>query len=188
VLKNANHFIGKEVVVTEKLDGEGTNLYNDHMHARSLDSGDHESRHWVKMFHAGFAHLIPEGYRMCGENVFAKHSIYYQELTSYFYLFSVWNDENICLSWDETVELASRLGIETVPVLYRGIFDEELIKKLYTKQSLFGGEQEGYVVRLAGSFHYDDFEFSLAKFVREKHVQTNKHWLSQKVIPNKLKK
>ncbi|MGE7695473.1 RNA ligase family protein [Lysinibacillus sp. NPDC094177] len=184
---NVNHFIGKEVVVTEKLDGEGTTLYQNYMHARSLNSGDHPSRHWVKTFHATFAFQIPEGWRLCGENVYAKHSIYYNELTSYFYLFSIWNEKNICLSWDETVDYAAELGIETVPVLYRGIFDEEKIKKTFTGKSLLGGEQEGYVIRNASAFHYDDFRFNLGKFVRQNHVRTSEHWLNEEVIPNQLK-
>ena len=39
---------GREVVVTEKLDGENTTLYRDGLHARSLDSAHHPSRAWVK--------------------------------------------------------------------------------------------------------------------------------------------
>ncbi|MGG2057147.1 RNA ligase family protein [Lysinibacillus pakistanensis] len=187
VAKNVNHFLGKEVVVTEKLDGEGTTLYRDYMHARSINSANHPSRHWVKTFHAGFAYRIPNDWRLCGENVYAKHSIYYQALTSYFYLFSIWNEDNICLSWDETITFAAELGIETVPVLYRGIFDEEKIKRTFTGISLFDGEQEGYVIRNAGSFHYDDFQYNLGKFVRMDHIQTSEHWLQEEVIPNRLK-
>lgn len=187
VARNVNHFIGKEVVVTEKLDGEGTTLYRDYMHARSIHSANHPSRHWVKTFHANFAYRIPKDWRLCGENVYAKHSIYYQGLTSYFYLFSIWNEENICLSWDETVAFAAELGIETVPVLYRGIFDEEQIKRTFTGKSFFEGEQEGYVIRNTSSFHYEDFRYNLGKFVRPQHVQTSEHWLQEEIIPNKLK-
>lgn len=187
VAKNVHHFLGKEVVVTEKLDGEGTTLYRDYMHARSINSANHPSRHWVKTFHASFAYRIPNDWRLCGENVYAKHSIYYQALTSYFYLFSIWNEDNICLSWDETIAFAAELGIETVPVLYRGIFDEEKIKRTFTGTSLFDGEQEGYVIRNADSFHYDDFQYNLGKFVRMDHVQTSEHWLQEEVIPNRLK-
>ena len=186
VLTNVDHFIGREVVVTEKLDGEGSSLYHNHLHARSVFSGDHESRHWLKQFHRTFSYSIPEGWRVCGENMFATHSIHYKELTSYFYAFSIWNGHNQCLSWDETIEWCQLLGIEHVPVLYRGIFDEKKIKALYTKQSAFQAEQEGYVIRLADSFHYDNFSKSLAKFVRKNHVQTNKHWLNQEIVPNQL--
>lgn len=188
VLKHVQHFEGKEVVVTEKMDGENTTLYRDYLHARSIDSKDHPSRHWIKMFHSMLSGSIPEGWRLCGENMFAQHSIHYQELSSYFLLFSIWNERNTCLAWDETEAWAKRHMIETVPVLYQGIWNEEAIKKCYTKQSVFGGEQEGFVVRLADEFHYDDFIYSAAKFVRKNHVQTDEHWMNKPVIPNTLKK
>lgn len=188
VLKHVQHFEGKEVVVTEKMDGENTTMYRDYLHARSIDSKDHPSRHWIKMFHSMLNVSIPEGWRLCGENMFAQHSIHYQELSSYFLLFSIWNERNMCLAWDETEAWAKRHMIETVPVLYQGIWNEEAIKKCYTKQSVFGGEQEGFVVRLADEFHYDDFIYSAAKFVRKNHVQTDEHWMNKPVIPNTLKK
>ena len=38
VLKDTSHFLGKEIVMSLKMDGEATTLYNNHMHARSIDS------------------------------------------------------------------------------------------------------------------------------------------------------
>ncbi|GEB34530.1 MULTISPECIES: RNA ligase family protein [Brevibacillus] len=187
ILRDTRHFVGKEIVVTEKLDGENTSLYRDYLHARSIDSRDHPSRHWIKMLHGSIAHHLPPGYRICGENVFAKHSIFYEELSSYFYLFSVWDDRNVCLSWDDTLEWAELLGLQTPPVLYRGPWDEEKVRACYTRQSVFGGEQEGYVVRLTASFAYADFKYSAAKFVRKNHVQTDQHWMAKAVEPNQLK-
>lgn len=183
-LKNIDHFLGKEVIVTEKLDGENCTMYHDHLHARSIDSKDHPSRHWVKMLHATISLDIPLNWRLCGENMYAKHSIYYEQLTSYYYLFSIWNEQNQCLSWDETIEWAQLFQIPTAPVLYRGLFDEKKIKSLSTEYSVFSGEQEGYVVRLADSFYYDNFKHSVGKFVRKNHVQTDQHWLNQSIIPN----
>lgn len=100
ILRNTDHFTGQEVVITEKMDGENTTMYPGFIHARSLDSKDHPSRHYVKTLHGGIKYLIPEGYRLCGENVYAKHSLLYSALPSYFMLFSVWNELNVCLSWD----------------------------------------------------------------------------------------
>lgn len=180
ILESVDFFEGQEVVVTEKMDGENTTLYCDYSHARSVSSSSDATRHWVKNFHAGFAGDIPDGWRLCGENLFAKHSIFYDNLCSYFMLFSVWDDRNICLSWDETVIWADLLGIKMVPVLYRGVFDEKLIKELYRSGT------EGYVVRLACSFKYLDFVRSVGKFVRAEHIQTNQHWL-RTWTPNKLK-
>jgi hypothetical protein len=65
-----SNFEGREVVVTEKLDGEGTSCYHDCLHARSLDSKDHPSRHWMKSIHAQMRNDVPDGWRICGENVF----------------------------------------------------------------------------------------------------------------------
>jgi hypothetical protein len=42
-------------------------------------------------------------------------------------VFSVWDKEK-CLSWDETIEYCNLLDLTTVNVLYRGVFDFELIK------------------------------------------------------------
>lgn len=61
------------------------------------------------------------------------------------------------------------------------------MKACYTRQSVFGGEQEGYVVRLTSSFAYADFKYSAAKFVRKNHVQTDQHWMAKAVEPNMLK-
>ncbi|WP_068613224.1 RNA ligase family protein [Paenibacillus tuaregi] len=186
ILRDTDHFAGKEIVITEKMDGENTTMYQDFIHARSLDSKDHSSRHYVKTLHGGIRYMIPEGYRLCGENVYAKHSLHYTSLPGYYMLFSVWDDRNICLSWDETTAWAEKLGIPHVPILYRGIWSEEAAKACYTKQSKCGGEQEGYVVRLASEFPYEDFKRSVAKFVRKNHVQTDEHWLSKPIEPNGL--
>ncbi len=91
-------FEGRRVVVTEKLDGENTSLYRDGMHARSIDSRHHPSRDWVKGLQARIGYEIPDGWRLCGENMYARHSVAYDDLESFFYLFSVWNGRDECLA------------------------------------------------------------------------------------------
>lgn len=185
-LSNTSQFEGKEVIVTVKMDGENTTMYQGYIHARSITSKDHESRHWVKSLHASVAYEIPTDWRVCGENLYASHSISYENLPSYFMVFSIWDENNCCKSWDETVEWCQLLGLETVPVLYRGIWDEETIKSLY--QEIYdGNECEGYVVRISGEFRYRDFRKSAAKYVRKGHVQTSTHWMHSQITPNKLK-
>lgn len=178
-------FAGEEVVITEKMDGENTTMYRDRCHARSIDSGHHPSRSWVKGLHSQIAYLIPEGWRLCGENLYARHSIAYDNLPSYFLLFNIWDDQNVCLSWDETEEWAKLLGLHTVPVLYRGPWNESLVRDLfdpYVKQD----RTEGIVVRVARSFTFEEFGRVVAKVVREGHVQTDEHWMHKEVVPNKL--
>src|SRR5690554_4811700 len=89
VSREVESFVGQRIIVTEKMDGENTTLYRDHLHARSLDSRHHPSRDWVKALHGRIAHEIPERWRVCGENLYARHSIGYEALPSYFMLFSV---------------------------------------------------------------------------------------------------
>jgi hypothetical protein len=177
----------KDVVVTEKLDGENITLYRDYLHARSVDSASHASRNWLKRFHAEMSYKIPADMRLCGENLFAKHSIFYNALTSYFYVFAIFQND-ACLAWDGTVEWCQRLELEPVPVLYRGKWDEKKIRACWRGASCFGEEQEGYIVRNAASFSFADFKFNVAKFVRASHVKTTKHWRRDAIVSNQLAK
>lgn len=182
VLKNMKHFEGQEVVITEKLDGENTTFYTDYMHARSINYRHHPSRAWVKNLHAQIAYLIPCGWRLCGENVYAKHSIAYNNLDSYFYLFSVWDDQNMCLSWQETIKWAATLRLATPRIIYMGPWEEAKILKL----SVNTAQSEGYVVRSTQNFTYESFGGNVAKWVRTGHVITDDAWLDQEVTPNQL--
>lgn len=175
VIDSMDAFIGKRVIVTEKKDGENTSLYNDYTHARSVDGRSHPSRSWVKQFWSGISADIPPGWRICGENLYAKHSIAYEALPSYFMGFSIWNEKNVCLDWDDTLEWFELLGITPVPVLYDGIYDESAIKSLWSDKDW--DTREGYVLRVAGTISYAEFRTNVAKFVRPGHNMTVKHWM-----------
>lgn len=184
-LKNCDHFKGKRVIATLKMDGENTSIYSDgYLHARSIDAEAHFTQSWVRNLASRIGYELPEGWRICGENLWAKHSIEYNDLESYFYLFSVWDHENNCLSWDQTIEWAKLLDLTNVEVFYDGIFDENKIKESFEK---YRKNHEGYVLRLADGFHYSEFKNSMAKFVRKNHVQTSNHWKYERIEKNKLK-
>lgn len=187
ILTSTDHFVGKQIVVTEKLDGENTTMYCDHIHARSRDSRNHPSRNFVKGIWGSIQHDIPKGWRICGENMYAKHSIHYNRLTAYFYIFGIYNENNSCLSWTETKEFANLLGLQTVPELYIGPWNEDLLKTLYGLFiPTFGDTSEGFVVRTTESFSYFAFADHVAKFVREHHVQTSEFWMNEAIVPNLL--
>jgi ATP-dependent RNA circularization protein (DNA/RNA ligase family) len=181
-LAGSDHFIGQQVVITEKMDGENTTIYHDHVHARSLDSSHHWSRSRVKELQSRLYDL-PEDLRICGENLYAKHSIKYDNLVDYFQVFSIWSHEE-CLSWKDTVEWAEILGLKTVPVLYSGVYSYPIIKEIQSKMDF--SRNEGYVVRLADSFKMRDFAKSVAKYVRANHVQTDEHWMTAEPETNTL--
>lgn len=184
--ENMSSFEGMTIVITEKMDGENTNMYPDKYHARSIDSKDHESRHYVKSIWGRIKHEIPDGWRICGENLYSKHSIFYDELPDYFMVFSIWDENNICLSWNDTIDFSKFLGLITVPVINISIYDEKYLKNLVNELNL--EKQEGYVIRNYKSFHYDDFTKNVAKFVRASHITTDEHWMFSKTIPNQIKK
>ncbi|MEU9092499.1 RNA ligase family protein [Streptomyces sp. NPDC048428] len=175
---------GSQVVVTEKLDGENTTLYADGLHARSLDSAHHPSRGWVKALQARIGPRIPAGWRICGENMFARHSIPYEDLAGHFYGFSVWDGE-VCLEWDRTVDFLRDLGIPTPAVLWRGVFDARAEKALRALRP-DTERQEGYVVRPAEGFPAAAFGRRVAKWVRPGHVTTDTHWMHAEVVENGL--
>lgn len=182
--KDVSHFEGKRVIVTRKMDGENTSLYSDgYIHARSIDGRSHSSRDWVKAFWSHRFYDLPSGWRVVGENLFAKHSIKYKDLPTYIMGFGIYDDNNVCLSWDETVEYFELLDICPVPVLYDGIWGEKIIRDLYDPKSDYD-THEGYVVRLSESYHYSEFTKSLAKYVRHDHVTTSKHWMNTKTEIN----
>lgn len=176
---------GLAVVVTEKMDGENTTMYRDGLHARSIDGRNHPSRNWVKNLHASIKHEIPDGWRICGENLYAKHSIHYTSLPSYFMVFSIWDERNVCLGWEDTKAYADILGLATVREIYTGIFDEQKIRALMTPGKEPEGT-EGYVVRSYTEFPYSQFRFKVAKYVRENHVQTHGHWMRSRLELNTL--
>ena len=132
------NFVGRMVVVTEKMDGENTTMYNDYIHARSLDSASHPSREWVKNLHAQIQWQIPDGWRICGENLYASHTLHYAGLPSYFIVFSVWDENNICQSWDDT---ACRPGdlVRVAEQFPYGSFRKSVAK--YVREDEGGGKE-----------------------------------------------
>lgn len=186
LLETFDGFFGKRIIVTEKMDGENASLYRDHYHARSLDSKHHPSRDWIKSFHATVKFSIPENWRVCGENLYAEHSISYDDLPSYFMGFSIWNEDNVCLSWDDTVDMFEMMNIQPVRVWWDGPF-EDFLAHHELLDCRVQGNVEGYVIRVADSFAFSDFKYNVAKYVRKGHVQTDEHWMHKPVVPNKLK-
>ena len=173
VFENAN-----EVIITEKMDGENCSLLsNGDWHARSLDTVYHASRTWAARVAGEVGYKLPNGWRVCAENLYATHSIRYTNLRSYVQVFSIWNENNEALSWDDTVEWCRLLELTHVPVIYRGSYhDKEHVMSAYNQyKNEVNREVEGWVMRTSDSFSYD--KFNVVKYVREDHVQTDDHWL-----------
>jgi hypothetical protein len=190
VIDSLDAFKGQRVIVTVKMDGENTTLKGDKFHARSPESKIDETRTWMANFHQQVKYDIPNGWRICGENLFAGppwHVIKYVNLPSYFMGFSVWDDKNTCLSWDQTQEWFGLMGIASVPVIYDGEWDEKAVRQLYpileSVPLRYGGVHEGYVVRVADAFPFRDFRRCVAKYVHAdfRRQLDEKHGIRQRV-------
>ena len=127
--------------------------------------------------------MLDSNERICGEYLWAKHSIKYENLPNYFQVFSIWKD-NICLSWEDTKKRCEECELTIVPELFIGIYDEEVVKRIAKEIIASGGE--GIVIRKVNSFSYEDFGNNIAKYVRPNHVQTDEHWSTGKIESNTM--
>jgi len=187
-LPDINIFKGRQVVLTEKADGEGSTLTRAKTYPRSPDGRPHPSRDWIKAYHARKAHDIPERWRISGEGMYAVHSIAYRNSTanalrSYFYGFGVWDETNTLLAWDETLEIFQLLDIAPVTVLYRGHYYDGLVEEIAARMD--PRRQEGFVLRVDAPIAYPSgagdkgrFFDQVAKWVRPAHVATDEHWMT----------
>jgi len=180
------------IVATVKMDGENTSLYRSRVHARSEDSGHHESRSYVKRFWSNISYKIPESYQCFVENLYAKHSIQYDNLPSYVIGFAVYDHKvGEFLSFRDTKYFfESVLSIPCAYLVYKGDYEENRFEDLcytwFKDVEYLYGESEGIVVRPVGSFSLHDFPHAVAKYVRQDHVKTGDHWMYQQVERNNL--
>lgn len=176
---------GKEIVITEKLDGENTCMTSRDVYARSHGAPTRSS--WSRNLwdssdglYWRVRGLIGEGELVFGENLYGVHSIKYDALPAYWHMFAA-SDGERWYSWDEVREFAEMLGVPTVPELWRGAVETEedlkmLVLKFAAEPSRYGPEREGAVVRTADGFPVKDFPKHVCKYVRARHVRTDEHW------------
>jgi ATP-dependent RNA circularization protein (DNA/RNA ligase family) len=192
VIRDVQPLLRARLVISEKLDGSNVCFTRDAIFARSHSGPPiHPSFDYAKALHSQVRCQIQEGTSVFGEYCFAVHSIRYEALPSYFFVFAIREDETgLWLPWHQVEVVAECLRLVTVPVLWQGTVSsegelQEIMKKLMAGPSYYGPEREGVVVRKESGF--PDFETSIAKAVRASHVQTNEHWLDRPVEKQALR-
>lgn len=175
----------KDLLISEKMDGENTTIHSEGTHARSPDSRYHPSRDWIKAFAAGISPQLESHERIVGENLFAQHSLAYDALPSFFMGFS-WIVGNEIQSWDATLLRFEELGIAPVTVLYRGSYTNGVFESIADQLDL--ARQEGFVARDAVGFSESEMPARIGKYVRANHVQSEAHWMNSELVPNRLAK
>lgn len=175
----------ENIVITEKYDGENTTIYSDgYVHARSMDYNKHPGRTYVSSLAARLNGQIPTGWRVCGENLQARHTIPYYNLNDWFLVFAIFNERNHCLSWDDTKEWTRILDLHHVKELGRFLSGnpEKYIRDtvaLHRSQSI-----EGFVIRNIDTFPFEDWSDNVAKFVYKHFEVPEEHWMHKEVVFN----
>ncbi|GAA0801974.1 RNA ligase family protein [Spirilliplanes yamanashiensis] len=163
-----------ELVVTEKMDGGNLTFTRDLMHGRSLDSGTHAWDRRAKAEWARVAPLLPPGWRVSGESMWARRSVAYERLPGVYLVFGVWDASGALLDWDSTVEWAALLELPLVPVLYRG--PDLAAARAAWAAARTAETSEGFVVRTAAPIARSAFPWRCLKWVRAQHVRTRADW------------
>jgi len=172
--------LSNDIVITEKLDGGNTCLDSNGVFARShSETTKCPTFDYIKNVHYFPKKHLMKDYRFFGENLYAIHSIIYDNLEDYFYLFNISKGEYF-LSMNEVKQMAEKLGFTLAPILFEGRMNEkELFNFCHSeikKSSLLGREKEGFVIRPKEGFLVSDFTKKVFKFVRKGHVQSDEHW------------
>jgi hypothetical protein len=180
--KDISNLIGTPIVIMEKLDGENCGFTKGGVYARS--HATYAIKPWnvgVRQMHSYLGKDIPEDIYLFGENMEGIHSIEYNNLKSFFYLFTV-KKNDIFLSWENVKEYAFLLDLEIAPILFEGIVNTEkelltLVEKLSKGESKLGSYmKEGIVCRNQNEFNASEFSNNVVKYVRKDHVKTDVHW------------
>ena len=181
--QNPEFFVGREIVITEKLDGGNTCLNAGEAYARS--TGQPATQGWfamVKKHHAWRTMHIDPRIAIYGEDLYGIHSIIYDALKEdeTYRVFNI-REGDEWLSLDEKIAFCGIYDFLMVPVLFRGVMNsvQEITRWFDTnvkEPSALGPQREGFVMQVTDRFHNDSFGEAVAKYVRKGHVQTDEHW------------
>jgi hypothetical protein len=180
----------KTVVHTEKLDGENNCLSRWGVFARSHAAPT--TSPWtatLREFWQRVKHDLGD-LEIFLENLYAVHSIRYQQLEQHFYVFAV-REHDRWLSWEEVQFYAAMLDLPTVPQIaiestpgHQVLFEQKIMDMVGTAGAFDPVDTvtgkpctlEGIVSRNAAAFHRDAFAHNVFKWVRKGHVKTDEHW------------
>lgn len=176
----ASSFIGERVVVTEKMDGEISSFYSDgYYHPRSMTYSQHWSRDYAKSRAQAIALAMRPNEIFVFENMYATHTVEYDNLVDYLYLLYIIRGKNV-LSYTETKKIADSNGFVTPKVLFIGT-----LRSVDQLRDL-SEYREGYVIRRESAFPYRYLGMFSAKYVIENFVQSDIHWTNSEQKRNRI--
>eukprot|EP00794_Sanderia_malayensis_P014062 gene14061-15528_t len=197
---------GKTITVEEKIDGAniGISLSDNYQivvqnRSHYVSSSTHRQfgplDKWISDHSDELYKILDNGTQILfGEWLYAKHSILYTNLPSYFIAFDIYNsDKKKFLSSSRRDKILQRSGIATVPLIDEKQFKnvEELLSLLQTPSKFYDGPVEGIYLRINDDKQKQNdvadqgFLLNRAKIVRPGFIQNiEAQWTRQKFTKN----
>ena len=155
---DSNTLLGNRTTIQEKLDGYNVQLYFTKFGKLSMKHGNKsvpsqpkfgKLRKWADERESLLMNYLGENLILFGEWMNYRNSVFYDNLSAFFYVFDVYDKENeIFWCTDRVHQICSVLDLEIVPTVISGVFGQEDIAKMATRQSAFGSDSvEGLYVR-----------------------------------------
>lgn len=187
------------VTIEEKLDGANTGIIR-HKQGFSLQKrgslvgqSEHAQfqyfHHWANQLNYERIMEIPMGLTLYGELMYARHHIFYDNLSSFFMVFDVLDKKNdYWYSLSERDAFCKKLGFDQVPFIAEGHFSITELFPLIPKVSACSTTEkaEGIVIK-----KYNKKGYWRAKLVRPEFVKEiddeDSHWTHQQLTKNLLR-
>ena len=196
------------LIVEEKIDGTNVGIHFSNggqlvlqCRGHLITEGMHPQYDLFKQWATVKRHVLEarleNRYILFGEWAYARHSIYYRKLSHYFFEFDIYDKEqNDFLDLERRLTLLEGTGVETVPVLHKGIVKRNQLETLIGP-SKFDSHFEHPATKEPDSLmeglylrtEADGIVTARAKIVRPEFVEKIKqstHWQHQQMVPNLL--
>lgn len=194
--KEAEIFFKTPIIIEEKVDGANlgisiTENYELMFQNRSHYVNSSTSTQWRNLDewvqnHPGIWQILTSpDMILFGEWCYAKHSIHYTQLKDYFLAFDIYDKrEEKFLSRECRDKLLEGSGIESVPLIGKGVFDKDQVLDMLQQSSQFyDGPVEGLYLRI----EENGYEVKRGKVVRPDFIQDMEdHWSKKTVVKNKI--
>jgi hypothetical protein len=217
---------GRFVVVEEKLDGAnaGIAVVDGALRLQSRGHalvGGAREKHWDLFKRWASAHagalidLLRDGHTLYGEWLYAKHTIFYDQLPHYFMEFDIRDDTGAFWSTARRRDHLRGAPIVSVPVIWQGVVDDPHALPALVATSLYksarwrdalraaavaarvdadrtaaetdaADDAEGLYIKVEdGGVVVDRYKWIRASFLTAV-VDSGSHWLARPIVPNQL--
>lgn len=208
--QESNDFIADlSLIVEEKIDGTNVGIHFTRDGRMKLQCRGHEItegmhaqydlfKQWTSAKLLTLEEMLEDRFILYGEWLYARHSVHYRALPHYFFEFDIYDKQT-----EQFLDLTTRLemldgtGIQTVPVIHRGVATVDELWSLIGP-SAFDADFDNPVTRqpdnrMEGLYLRTEREGVVtgrAKLVRPEFVEKinhSDHWQHQAMVPNLLR-